>query len=587
MATVEDVAAAHHRRQQTIARRAADRIAQLWRQVDRSAIVQSWAALSVRAFTVLASAQGIAAASSGVYVDDALDAQGLDADADGSVAADRFAGVASDGRDLATLLQQPAFTALAAIKAGNTVDWAMASGLVDLDMIVRTQVADAGRVADGVAITARRHVGGYVRMLSLPSCSRCVILAGRFYQWNSGFRRHPRCDCRHVPSSEDHASDLRTDPRQAFASMSPAEQDRIFTKTGAQAIRDGADMSQVVNARRGASGLAPAGARITDAEARLLRGGGDVGRLEARRIFGQDLFVTTEGTTVRGQAGKRLAAGSGTTTRPGARYRSAKAPRLMPESIYKIAGNDRDEAIRLLRNHGYLREVPRVRPAVAPPIVRPAAPPRPAAPAPLPKTFDQRAAGATTGQKALDAPTFGLDRQARRDLPEGFTVPMADALGSYLSSGFSGLNRQLRGLEVLTGLREREAARDLAGLDALMAVSKLRSDVITYRSVRDASPMFGARLGGDLAGVTWREDAFMSTTAELSQTTFFMGVARPGRTRMVMRILTPTGTPAVEVSDASVEAELLLDRGLRLRVVADRGVDPNGVRHIDAEVLRD
>jgi hypothetical protein len=167
-----------------------------------------------------------------------------------------------------------------------------------LDMIVRTQVADAGRVADQVATTARTRATGYVRMLVGRSCSRCAVLAGRNYGWNAGFDRHPRCDCIHVPARENTANDLRTNPKRYFGSLSAAEQDRQFTKAGAEAIRAGADVAQVVNAR---SGLYTAGGR---------------------------LYTTAA-------AGPR--------------------PRLMPEQILREANGDRAEAIRLLRLHGFVR----------------------------------------------------------------------------------------------------------------------------------------------------------------------------------------------------------------------------------------
>lgn len=297
MATVEQVAAAHHRRQQQLARRAAKKVAGIWRQVDRADIAGSWRQLSTQALTVLASAQGIAAASSGQYVDDALAAQGVDAEAVGRVAPARFAGVAADGRDLLSLLGQPALRTLSAIKTGNSIAWSMAAGLFELDMMVRTEIADAGRVADGVAITARPKVAGYVRMLSPPSCSRCIILAGRHYRWSAGFRRHPRCDCRHIPAAEDRAGDLRTDVRATFDGMAPAEQDRVFGRSGAQAIREGADPAKVVNARRG-------------------------------------VYTASGRSFTHEAAGRR--------------------PRLMPEQIYAEARGNRTEAIRLLKLHGYL-----------------------------------------------------------------------------------------------------------------------------------------------------------------------------------------------------------------------------------------
>lgn len=165
------------------------------------------------------------------------------------------------------------------------------------------------------------------------------------------------CDCRHIPSTEQIAGDLRTDPDAYFRSLTPAEQDRTFTRAGAQAMRDGADMGQVVNARRGAAGMSPAGARLTRAEQQMLQGGRDRGRLQTTSIYGRDLYLTTEGTTVRGVAGKQLAQRGGTSVgrdSSGRKLSRANAPRLMPESIYQIAGDDRAEAIRLLRLNGYI-----------------------------------------------------------------------------------------------------------------------------------------------------------------------------------------------------------------------------------------
>lgn len=351
---VEPIAAQHAERQVALGRRTSMELGRLWRLVDPANIAASWGSLLPQALAALGTSQATAAASSGIYVDDVLEASGINPTAAGRVMPGAFAGIASDGRPLASLLLDPAINALTLIKQGTAPDRALASGRFQLDMITRTQVADAGRAADGVAITARRECRGYVRMVVGKTCSRCLILAGKRYEWNAGFKRHPRCDCRHIPVAEAVPGDVRTDPKAYFASLSKAEQDEVFTKAGAQAIRDGADMNQVVNARRGAAGLAPAGARLTADEVRMLRGGREIGRLEAMNIFGRDLFVTTEGTTTRGLAGTRLGARENGAKRKGGRYRSARPPRLMPESIYQIAGKDRDEAIRLLRRFGYI-----------------------------------------------------------------------------------------------------------------------------------------------------------------------------------------------------------------------------------------
>jgi hypothetical protein len=306
MPTLASVTEAHGRRQKALAQRTAARLTQLWAQIDPGAIARSWRALIPSALTVLSTSQATAAASAAAYIDDALEAQGVVDDIAGRVSTGAFAGIASDGRELDTLLYQPAIAALTSIQQGQPINRATVAGLMSLDVISRTQISDAGRAAESVAIAARPQITGYVRMLTLPSCARCIILAGIVYRWNTGFIRHPRCDCRHIPAAEDTGDDIRTEPMLAFRSMSEAEQNRVFGSAGAEAIRAGADINQVVNARRG-----------------IYTAGG--------RKYTRD-----------------------STTRLGA-TRGARRRRLMPEQIFIEAGDDRAEAIRLLKLHGYLR----------------------------------------------------------------------------------------------------------------------------------------------------------------------------------------------------------------------------------------
>ena len=168
-----------------------------------------------------------------------------------------------------------------------------------------------------------------------------------------GVSAAPFCDCRHVPAIEDTAGDLTTDPDTYFRSLDEASQDRIFTKSGAQAIRDGANPAQVVNARAG----------MSTAQVQL-RAPGDrwtaKGRLEAQRVYGRDVFTTTEGTTRRGSAYRAMRENTRWGRNedlklPGERYARSRAPRLMPESVYAIA-EDRADAIRLLRINGYITD---------------------------------------------------------------------------------------------------------------------------------------------------------------------------------------------------------------------------------------
>ncbi|SBT63936.1 hypothetical protein GA0070622_0904 [Micromonospora sediminicola] len=351
--SAEQVAREHYRRRRRIVGRLVVVARQLWSRVDPDAIARSWAAQLGDLVPVTAAAQLAAAVTADSYLDAVLDAQGADPRARARVVPAALAGIASDGRPLPSLLYEPAITALTAIGAGVDVERALAGGYATLETAVRTQVADAGRAADATAMAAR-DVDTYIRMVVGKTCGRCVVLAGRRYRSAEAFDRHPCCDCVHVPAAEDTVDAIATNPRAWFDSLTPDEQDRQFTKAGAASIRLGADIGQVVNARRGAFGLAPAGARLTAAETRMLRGGRDRGQLATRDVYGRQVYTTTEGTTTRGVAGVRLGARE-RGVKDGGRYRQARTPRLMPESILTAAGDDRDEAIRLLRRFGYIR----------------------------------------------------------------------------------------------------------------------------------------------------------------------------------------------------------------------------------------
>ncbi len=191
--SAERVALAHYRARQRLAVAAATAGARVWRQVDAGRVVASWRLLLPQLLVVLVGAQQAAAPAADAYTDEVLGEQGVDFDPVGRVDATAFAGLASDGRDLDSLLMSPAFAVLTAVGSGAAQGRALAGGLASLDMIARTQVADAGRAADQVAIVARPQVTGYVRMMVGRTCSRCAILAGRRYAYNAGFARHPRC----------------------------------------------------------------------------------------------------------------------------------------------------------------------------------------------------------------------------------------------------------------------------------------------------------------------------------------------------------------------------------------------------------
>lgn len=287
-----------------------------WRRMDPDDVTGSWTRVRPSVLAMLTAAQVQAAAAAQAYVPSVLAATGQQA-ADRPSAAVRTAplvGVAGDGRDLGALMDGAAVGARQALAEGATGRQALAGRLSWLSMVVSTVLADTRRGSESLAIGVR-PVAGYVRMLVPPSCSRCVILAGKWFRKNQGFQRHPHCDCAHIPAAEA-SDDLTVNPAEYFDSLSEAQQDRVFTKAGADAIRDGADMNQVVNARRG-MGTAQNG--------------------------GQKVLVTTEGTTRRGWAHSRLGTSAG----------GGRRPRLMPETIAQVA-TDHQDYLRLLRANHYI-----------------------------------------------------------------------------------------------------------------------------------------------------------------------------------------------------------------------------------------
>lgn len=302
---------AHDREMRRLGAMAVAVVRRAWSRVSPTDPLRSWDRAAARMLPAFTNLQLLAAVAGSSYTDAALREQGTRAAAEAAFVPESLVGWASDGRPLESLLGTPVEVTLNRLDVGMAPEQALQSGQASLERIARTQIADIGRVAAGVDRVTRPRVG-WVRMLTPPSCDRCLVLAGRFYRWSDGFDRHPNDDCVSVPAKEDRAGDLRTDPDAYFHSLTAEQQDHLLGKANAQAVRDGADLNQVVNAQRGMATTAD-GVRIT-----------------------------SEGATSRGLAGQRLGARRGRT-----------ATRLVPESIYRLA-TDRDDALRLLKLHGYI-----------------------------------------------------------------------------------------------------------------------------------------------------------------------------------------------------------------------------------------
>ena len=295
--------------------RAADKT---WKGVDPLRVRESWNRTNVDFITLFAALQTRAAS-------DAMDASTLMlAEQDDYVRPDGIAnpkafgtGFAPSGIDLESYFSIPVTRTLQAIKSGVGESDAMQIGRATLRQMSTQALEDTSVSAMGVSITQRAGVG-YVRVESPDCCPRCAILAGKYFRHSQNFLRHPKCHGTTIPCKGRDKAEKQgwiTDPMDRFNRMSEAEQDRVFGHADAQAIRDGADIYQVVNAHRG---MRP------------------VGR-------GNISMTTSEGTSRYGWS--RMIRKY--------EYGQKQRRRLTPEGIYSF-NLPREQTIELLKREGYI-----------------------------------------------------------------------------------------------------------------------------------------------------------------------------------------------------------------------------------------
>jgi hypothetical protein len=200
-----------------------------------------------------------------------------------------------------------------------------------------------------------------------------------------------------------------------------------------------------------------------------------------------------------------------------------------------------------------------------------------------PAQFQAKIKAAAKGEKALDAaPTSVAD---------------APPLGG------NALDRYRLSQDPNDVLRPGGAARtdtritaDIHEIDAALDASRLTHDVQSWRGLYSGRSIFGdpTTWGDDLTGFEWMDPAYSSTTT--SDTVAHRFIGDDG---VQLRLFIPKGSKAIRLSGwpedeyaRAKEAELLLARGARFRVVRDGGwilrreeFGSKRVRDLDVEVI--
>lgn len=357
MVSALEVAQAHQRRIIGRTDKAIRKAVRAWTLMNFADLDASWGQVGPTVLASAYTAQNANAADANSYMKQATRSYGART-SDLAVNSSAFVGVDGSGRELASLLFGAVTTTKRAVGTGLGSQQALYAGQLYLASMMKTALHDTSRSADLTAATGDDYTR-YVRVVNAGACSRCAVLAG-ISSNRTAFKRHPACKCTAFPVKDgvtQAPAGLHDNAEDYFESLSEAEQDRVFTKGGAEAIRAGGDISQVVTARRGATGVqygngigrgagANSGRRMLPTQ---------IGRnADGSPIYG---YVTSEGTTRRGQFGKiNRNLGEAEQRAIGARYTSSKYTRLMPDTIVGLT-DDKELRKVLLRDAGYLNVV--------------------------------------------------------------------------------------------------------------------------------------------------------------------------------------------------------------------------------------
>jgi ADP-ribose pyrophosphatase YjhB (NUDIX family) len=199
---------------------------------------------------------------------------------------------------------------------------------------------------------------------------------------------------------------------------------------------------------------------------------------------------------------------------------------------------------------------------------------------------------AVHGVKALKhAPTYAdiVDHLEVHGVPKEKAKEAKYAIHSYTGSGYTPINKILLKGQENDPKAEAHYRQEIHAIDEAMRHSTVAEDVIVYRGERNPSRSFPEgvwSLDGGMEGMEWTFKPFSSTSTAVSVAqSFAQGGTQDskGAQPTVMRIRVPKRTHGISIANGH-EEELILDRGLHYRVVADHGVQ-EGIRYLDVEVV--
>lgn len=185
------------------------------------------------------------------------------------------------------------------------------------------------------------------------------------------------------------------------------------------------------------------------------------------------------------------------------------------------------------------------------------------------------------GQAAQTQFKWSINNMDGKGAPSG----SKGSLYNYTGSGYDAVNSKLNSLPPGS---KKTGSTSIANIDKGMEASPApEEDLILYRGFKDPHGVFSSGKWNDVnvAGMEWSQKSYSSTSGNLGTAQSFAGYGG-----VVMRVIVPKSMKVKGINAKGGqhpgEAEVILQRGLRYRVVADYGKHGNS-RYIDVMVVPD